>query len=68
MAGRTIQYAELNASELAKLDPARTIVLMALSPLEVHVDEALAQLERAMRGEPPYSRPLLWSMRWVERS
>ena len=36
MAGRTIQYAELNASELAKLDPARTIVLMALSPLEVH--------------------------------
>jgi creatinine amidohydrolase len=36
--------------------------------LEAHVEEGLAQLERAMRGEPPYSRPLLWSLRWVERS
>jgi len=36
--------------------------------LEAHVEEGLAQLERAMRGEPPYSRPMLWSIRWVERS
>jgi creatinine amidohydrolase len=36
--------------------------------LEAHVEEGLAQLERAMRGKPPYSRPLLWSLRWVERS
>jgi len=36
--------------------------------LEAHVEEGLAQLERAMRGEPPYSRPLLWGLRWVERS
>jgi len=25
--------------------------------LEAHVEEGLAQLERAMRGEPPYSGP-----------
>jgi succinate dehydrogenase/fumarate reductase flavoprotein subunit len=36
--------------------------------LEAHVEEALAQLQRAMRGQPPYSLPLLWSLRWVERS
>jgi len=36
--------------------------------LEAHVEEGMAQLERAMRGEAPYSRPLLWSLRWVERS
>ena len=36
MAGRTIHYADLNAGELAALDPARTIVFVALSPLEVH--------------------------------
>jgi len=36
--------------------------------LEAHVEEGLAQLERAMQGEPPFSRPLLWSIRWVERS
>jgi len=32
------------------------------------VDEALVQLERAMRGEPPHSIPLLWGLRFVERS
>lgn len=36
--------------------------------LDAHVDEALAQLERAMRGEPPHSIPLLWGLRFVERS
>jgi creatinine amidohydrolase/Fe(II)-dependent formamide hydrolase-like protein len=36
--------------------------------LEAHVEEGMAQLESAMRGELPYSRPLLWSIRWVERS
>jgi len=36
MAGRTVQYADLNAQEVAGLDPAHTIALMALSPLEVH--------------------------------
>ncbi len=36
MAGRTLHYADLNAQELAGLDPAHTIALMTLSPLEVH--------------------------------
>jgi creatinine amidohydrolase len=36
MAGRTLQYADLNSQEVAGLDPAHTIALMALSPLEVH--------------------------------
>jgi creatinine amidohydrolase/Fe(II)-dependent formamide hydrolase-like protein len=36
--------------------------------LAAHVEEALAQLERAMRGQPPYSRPLLWSLRFIEGS
>ncbi|MGB6836792.1 MAG: creatininase family protein [Dehalococcoidia bacterium] len=36
--------------------------------LDAHVDEALVQLERAMRGEPPHSTPLLWGLRFVERS
>ncbi|MGQ9573289.1 MAG: creatininase family protein [Dehalococcoidia bacterium] len=36
--------------------------------LNAHVEEALAQLARAMRGQPPYSRPLLWSLRFIERS
>ncbi len=36
--------------------------------LEAHVQEALAQLDRALAGRPPYSRPVLWSLRWVERS
>jgi creatinine amidohydrolase len=36
--------------------------------LDAHVDEALAQLARAMSGQPPYSRPLLWSLRFVEGS
>jgi creatinine amidohydrolase/Fe(II)-dependent formamide hydrolase-like protein len=36
MAGRTLQYADLNSQEVANLDSAHTIALMALSPLEVH--------------------------------
>ncbi len=36
MAGRTLQYADLNSQEVRGLDPAHTIALMALSPLEVH--------------------------------
>jgi len=72
MAGRTLQYAELNASELAALDPARTIVLMALSPLEVHgphlpigCDAIIAQelqrrlLPRLAERYPDYDRLVL---------
>jgi creatinine amidohydrolase/Fe(II)-dependent formamide hydrolase-like protein len=72
MAGRTLQYAELNASELAALDPARTIVLMALSPLEVHgphlpigCDVVIAQelqrrlLPRLAERYPGYDRLVL---------
>ena len=33
MAARTLNYADLNAQEVAGLDPAHTIALMALSPL-----------------------------------
>ncbi len=36
--------------------------------LDAHVDEALAQLARAMSGRPPFSRPLLWSLRFIEGS
>ncbi len=36
--------------------------------LDAHVEEALAQLERAMAGQPPYSRPMLWSLRFIEGS
>jgi hypothetical protein len=36
--------------------------------LDAHVEEALAQLARAMSGQPPYSRPLLWSLRFIEGS
>lgn len=36
--------------------------------LGAHVEEALTQLARAMRGRPPYSRPLLWSLRFIEGS
>jgi creatinine amidohydrolase len=36
--------------------------------LDAHVEEALAQLERAMRGQPPFSRPMLWSLRFIEGS
>jgi creatinine amidohydrolase/Fe(II)-dependent formamide hydrolase-like protein len=36
--------------------------------LDAHVEEALSQLSRAMSGRPPYSRPLLWSLRFIEGS
>jgi creatinine amidohydrolase len=36
--------------------------------LDAHVEEALAQLARAISGQPPYSRPLLWSLRFIEGS
>lgn len=36
--------------------------------LDAHAEEALAQLARAMSGQPPYSRPLLWSLRFIEGS
>jgi creatinine amidohydrolase/Fe(II)-dependent formamide hydrolase-like protein len=36
--------------------------------LDAHVEEALAQLARAMNGQPPYSRPVLWSLRFIEGS
>ncbi len=72
MAGRTLQYAELNARELASLDRTRTIALMAMSPLEVHgphlpmgtdamlaegqLDRLLARLEERY---PDYDRLVL---------
>jgi hypothetical protein len=36
--------------------------------LDAHVDEGLTQLARAMTGRPPYSRPMLWSLRFIEGS
>jgi hypothetical protein len=36
--------------------------------LDAHVEEALAQLARAMNGRPPFSRPMLWSLRFIEGS
>ncbi len=115
MAVRTLHYADLNAQEVAGLDPAHTIALMAARPLlrrlgarqlaadlpalamalglvsardkptyigeprlataeaghrmlDAHVEEALVQLARAMHGRPPYSRPMLWSLRFIEGS
>jgi hypothetical protein len=36
--------------------------------LDAHADEAVAEIERALSGEPPYFRPLGWSLRFLERS
>jgi creatinine amidohydrolase len=36
--------------------------------LDAHVEEARAQVARAMRGQPPFSRPILWSLRFIEAS
>ncbi len=36
--------------------------------LDAHVEEALAQVAQALRGRPPFSRPILWSLRFIERS
>ncbi len=36
--------------------------------LEAHADEAVAQVRRALDGEPPFSTPMLWSLRFAERS
>jgi creatinine amidohydrolase len=36
--------------------------------LDAHVEEALGQLQRAMSGRPPFSRPVLWSLRFIEGS
>ncbi|HID87120.1 MAG TPA: creatininase family protein [Anaerolineae bacterium] len=36
--------------------------------LEAHAEAAVRLLERAMQGEPPFSVPLLWDLRFIERS
>lgn len=47
----------------AEADPERGRLM-----LEAHADEAVAQVRRALDGEPPFSTPLLWSLRFAERS
>ena len=72
MAGRTLHYADLNAQEVTDLDPAHTIALMALSPLEVHgphlpigtdamvAEELLARLLARLEEQyPDYDRLVL---------
>lgn len=36
--------------------------------LEAHADEAVAQVRRTLAGEQPFSTPMLWSLRFAERS
>jgi creatinine amidohydrolase/Fe(II)-dependent formamide hydrolase-like protein len=49
-------------------EPRRATAEAGQRMLDAHVEEALAQLERAMSGRPPYSRPMLWSLRFIEGS
>jgi hypothetical protein len=36
--------------------------------LDAHADEAVAQVRRALEGQPPFSTPLLWGLRFAEPS
>lgn len=36
--------------------------------LEAHAEEAVAQVRRALDGQPPFSTPLLWGLRFAEPS
>jgi len=36
--------------------------------LEAHVDQAMAMLEEAWAGQPPFNLPPLWSLRFLEKS
>jgi hypothetical protein len=36
--------------------------------LEAHAAEAMTMLEEARAGKPPYSEPVLWGLRFIERS
>jgi creatinine amidohydrolase/Fe(II)-dependent formamide hydrolase-like protein len=36
--------------------------------LQAHVDQAMAMLEETWAGQPPFSRPPLWSLRFLEKS
>jgi hypothetical protein len=36
--------------------------------LQAHVDQAMAMLEEVWAGQPPFNRPPLWSLRFLEKS
>jgi len=46
-------------------DPARATAAAGEKVLAAFVDEALASVESALRGEPPFTEPLGWSLRFA---
>jgi hypothetical protein len=36
--------------------------------LEAHVAEAITMLEQDHAGERPFNEPMMWSLRFIERS
>jgi creatinine amidohydrolase len=49
-------------------DPSQASAEAGERTLEVHVAAALDMLEEVRAGKPPFSRPILWDLRFIERS
>ena len=49
-------------------DPSQASAEAGERVLEAHVAEAMAMLEEVRAGKPPFSEPILWDLRFIERS
>jgi hypothetical protein len=49
-------------------DPAQASAELGEQLLEGHVAEAMALLEGVRAGKPSFSEPVLWGLRFIERS
>lgn len=71
LAVETFRYEELigmNSMPTYMGDPSKAGAEAGERMLEVHVAEAIAMLEEVRAGKPPFNEPLLWDLRFIERS
>jgi hypothetical protein len=66
--GCTLAWIDMKPMPTYMGDPSRANAKAGERMLEAHVAEAITMLEQDHAGERPFNEPMMWSLRFIERS
>ncbi|MFN2167079.1 MAG: creatininase family protein [Anaerolineae bacterium] len=66
--GHTLDWIHMEPMPTYLGDPSQADAEAGERMLAAHVEQALAMLAEVKAGQPPFSEPLLWDLRWIEGS